>query len=212
MRSPEKGEAAAAKLRLPFPKAVIEVWQLDMCSYDSIQAFARRVESHLSRIDIVILNAGLFGLSFKIVKSTGHEETIQVNYLSTAFLAILLLPILKAKGPPGGQPAHLTIVSAALTLAAKFPNRGANPLLPSFDDPKTFDRQEHYHSSKLMMHMFLWKLVDIVSANDVIVNLADPAVSNSSLPVASYSRRNPSFIDMFREIRQPIGSIENMSN
>lgn len=26
-----------------------------------------------------------------------------------------------------------------------------------------------------MAHMFLWKLVDYVSANDVIVNLADPA-------------------------------------
>lgn len=175
VRSPEKGEAAATNLRQLYPKASVEVWQLDMSMYDSIQAFARRVESQLSRIDIVILNAGLIKLTFATVKSTGHEECLQVNYLSTVLLAILLLPTLKAKGPPGGQPAHLTIVSAALTLAAKFPNRDANPLLPSFDDPKTFDNQEHYNSSKLLAHMFLWKLVDYVSADDVIVNLADPA-------------------------------------
>ncbi|MCJ1239315.1 hypothetical protein MMC14_007309 [Varicellaria rhodocarpa] len=175
VRSLEKGDAAAAKLRQLYPKASIEAWQLDMSLYDSIQAFAGRVESQLSRIDIIILNAGVIKLNFATVKSTGHEECLQVNYLSTMLLAILFLPILKAKGPLGGQPAHLTIVNAALTLAAKFPNRNANPLLPSFDDPKTFDSGEHYNSSKLLAHMFLWKLIDYVSPEDVIVNLADPA-------------------------------------
>ena len=175
VRSLEKGEAAAAKLRKLYSKASVEVWQLDMSLYDSIQAFVHRVESQLSRIDIVLLNAGVIKLNFTTVKSTGHEECLQVNYLSTMLLAILLLPTLKSKGPPSGQPAHLTVVSAALTLAAKFPNRDANPLLPSFDDPKTFDREENYNSSKLLAHMFLWKLIDYVSADDIIVNLADPA-------------------------------------
>ena len=175
VRSLEKGDAAAANLHQLYPKASIGVWQLDLTLYDSIQAFARRVERQLSHIDIVILNAGVIKLGFTTVKSTGHEESLQVNYLSTVLLAILLLPTLKTKGPPDGQPAHLTIVSAALTLAAKFPNRDANPLLSSFDDRKTFDPQEHYNSSKLLAHMFLWQLVDYVSAEDVIVNLADPA-------------------------------------
>ncbi len=175
VRSQEKGEAAAAKLRKLHPKATIQVWLLDMCSYASIQAFARRVESELTRIDIALLNAGVIVLEFKIVKSTGHEEALQVNYLSTMLLALLLLPILKAKGPPGGQPARLTIVNSALTLAAKFPNRNANPLLPSFDNPKAFASDQHYNSTKLLAHMFLWKLVDYVPADDVIVNLADPA-------------------------------------
>ena len=175
VRSPEKGEAAAAKLRQLYREASIEVWQLDLSLYGSIQAFAKRVESQLSRIDIVLLNAGVIKLNFTTVKSTGHEECLQVNYLSTMLLTILLLPILKSKGPPGGQPARLTVVSAALTLAAKFPNRDATPLLQSFDDPKTFDREENYNSSKLLAHMFLWRLVDYVSADDIIVNLADPA-------------------------------------
>ncbi|TGO41346.1 hypothetical protein BHYA_0023g00560 [Botrytis hyacinthi] len=146
-----------------------------MSSYDSIQAFARRVESQVTRIGIVVLDAGMIKLKFAIVEDTEHEESLQVDYLSTMFLSILLLPILKVKGLPSGEPAHLTIVSAALALAAEFPNKAANPLLASFDDPKTSDRQEHYHTSKLLTHMFLWNLVDYVSAKDVIVNLADPA-------------------------------------
>ena len=175
VRSLDKGDAAAAKLRKLYPRASIEVWQLDMSLYDSIQAFARRVESQLSRIDIVILNAGRARFDYHKVESTGHEEALQVNYLSTMLLTVLLLPTLKAKIPPGGQPARITISSAALTLAAKFPQRNANPLLPALDGPQNFDRSENYNTSKLLAQMFLWKLVDVVSADDVIVNLADPA-------------------------------------
>lgn len=172
VRSLAKGDKAAATLRNLYPKANIEVWELDMSSYESIQSFARRVSTQLSRIDIVILNAGVRRLDFHIVESTGHEEIMQVNYLSTMLLTILLLPILKTKALKG-QPAHLTIINAALSLAAKFPNKDENPLLPSFDNPKWFI--EPYNSSKLLAHMFIWKLVDYVSADDVIVNLADPA-------------------------------------
>ncbi|KAH8749032.1 hypothetical protein F5882DRAFT_432955 [Hyaloscypha sp. PMI_1271] len=153
VRNSAKGEAAAAKLRQSHPKARIEVWLLDMSSY-----------SQLSPIDILILNAGVKNISFNLVKSTGHEEVFQVNYLSTMLLTLLLLlPILKAKGPPG-EPAHLTIS----------PNRDANPLFPSFNDPMTFS-QENYNSSKLLAHMFLGNLVDYVNADDVIINISDPA-------------------------------------
>jgi len=175
VRSLDRGEAAAATLCKSYPGVSIKVWQLDMSLYSSIQAFVRRVESQLSRVDLVLLNAGLFRLEYHKVDSTGHEEDLQINYLSTMLLTILLLPTLKAKGPPGGQPAHLTISSAALTLNAKFPQREANPLLPALDDPDKFDRSETYNTSKLLAQMFLWKLVDHVSANDVIINLADPA-------------------------------------
>ncbi len=174
VRSLERGEAAAAKLRKLHPNAVVEVWQLDMCSYPSVQAFASRVDSQLSRIDIAILNAGGTRLEFTLNKSTRHEWTVQVNYLSTMLLALLLLPILillpilKAKGKTDGSPARLTIVSAALTLAAKFPNKNEVPLLASFDDPKNFDQQETYNSSKLLAHMSLWKLVDYVSADELL--------------------------------------------
>lgn len=175
VRSEQKGKEAVSLLRAKYSKVRIEVWLLDMSSYESIQSFANRVKTQLQCIDYVLLNAGVSRLNFGMIKSTSHEETLQVNYLSTALLAILLLPILKANRPPGDEPAHLTIASAALTLAAKFPYRSANPLLPAFDDPETYSGQEHYNSSKLLAHIFLWKLVEYVSADDVIVSLADPA-------------------------------------
>ncbi|KAJ6459679.1 hypothetical protein C8R45DRAFT_942227 [Mycena sanguinolenta] len=175
VRSMERGNAAADKMRLAYPRAKYDVWELNMSFYPSIQAFARRVEAQLPRVDIVILNAGLIKLAFTTVESTGHEEQLQVNYLSTMFLALLLLPILKEKRALGGAPAHLTIVNAALALAAKNQYKGCNPLIPAFDDPKLWAREDTYNASKQLAHMFLWHLVDYVSADDVIVNLSDPA-------------------------------------
>jgi NAD(P)-dependent dehydrogenase (short-subunit alcohol dehydrogenase family) len=174
VRSLDNGETAAATMRKRYPNAQIEVWRLDLCSYESVQAFAKQVDTKLKRIDIVILNAGRARFTYNKCDSTGHEESFQVNYLSTILLTILLLPILKAKGPPG-QPAHLTISSAALTLDTKFVQKDKNPLFPALDDPANFDRGDTYRVTKLLGQLFLWTLVDYVSASDVIINLADPA-------------------------------------
>ena len=173
VRSITKGESAAAKLRGQYPDATISVWQLDMTSYDSIRAFATQVNNELSRLDIAILNAGMGFKEFTIVPSTGHEETLQVNYLSTMLLAVLLLPILKNKSPTG-SPGRLTISTAMLSITAKFSNKHEIPLLPSFDDKRFFDLMDIYSTSKLLGQMFIWKLTDIVSAQDVVVNLVEP--------------------------------------
>ncbi|GKZ23460.1 hypothetical protein AbraIFM66951_008494 [Aspergillus brasiliensis] len=174
VRSIDKGEAAAAKLRAVHPTSTIEVWPLDMSSYESIQSFSKRVTNDLHRLDIAILNAGIRQAEFTINPSTGHEETIQVNYLSTMLLAILLLPSLKTKSPKG-VPGRLTIVSAALSLVPSLPTVKDAPFLKLFDRPDTFHGNAIYCMSKLLAHAFLYKLVDYVAAEDVIVNLADPA-------------------------------------
>ena len=166
---------AATKLRERFINARIEVLLLDVSSYKSVQTFVRQVEALLPRIDFVLLNAGVRKVDFTIVESTGHEENLQVNYLSTMLLTVLFLPILKAKRLPGVAPAHLTIVNSMLSLGATLSNQSETSLFQSFDNPQKFSAIQQYNNTKLLAHMFLWNLVDYVSADDVIVNLADPA-------------------------------------
>ncbi|KAI1461933.1 NAD(P)-binding protein [Annulohypoxylon moriforme] len=176
VRSSAKGEAAAEKLRTQFPKATIEVMLVDMSRYDSIQDFARRVEVQVPRLDIVILNAGIMNLKYNTVPSTGHEEIIQINYLSTILLATLLLPILKSRSPVG-TPGRLTIVNAALALTAQLPTtKGHKSLLEALDDPKLFPSysDKQYNASKVLAQMWAYKMLDYVSADDVIVNLVCP--------------------------------------
>ncbi|KIW20329.1 hypothetical protein PV08_00904 [Exophiala spinifera] len=171
VRSVAKGEAAADTLRAKHPKATIQVFQLDMSSYDSIQGFVEQVEQ-LERVDIAILNAGVRKTNPQVVRDTGHEETIQVNYISTALLCILLLPVLKRKSSPG--PGRISIVGSGLAFEAKFRNRMDSPLLPSLDVAKNFDVLDQYNVSKVLGLMFLYRLADYVSADDVVVNIVDP--------------------------------------
>jgi NAD(P)-dependent dehydrogenase (short-subunit alcohol dehydrogenase family) len=180
VRSLEKGEAVAKKLRSDYPASRIEVWHLEMSSYPSIQKFCSRADKYLSRLDITILNAGLIKPSFDTC-STGHEEVIQVNYLSTFLLAILILPISKRKSP-SGVPGRLTIVSSGTALWAKLPTQDRRPFLASFDNPiaHPYKPTERYFDSKALGHLFFSKMFSYINSNDVIVNLVEPGMCKGS--------------------------------
>ena len=63
VRSTERGEAAAEKIRRANASCKVEVWELDMLSYHSVQAFAQRCAA-LARLDVAILNAGVTKLEW----------------------------------------------------------------------------------------------------------------------------------------------------
>lgn len=194
VRSQEKGDAAATGLRDEFPAADIKVWILDMESYDSIVAFAKRCEQELQRIDIAILNAGLMMSNFQASKFTGHEVVFQVNFLSTALLAIFLLPILKAKREPlrstaegklGPAPARLSIITSDThywsTLNTEYPQmlkRG--PILPQFDHPEGYSMMLGYQRSKVLVTMFVEELAERVDHHDVIINSVGPGLTKGT--------------------------------
>ncbi|KAK1954526.1 short chain dehydrogenase [Colletotrichum sublineola] len=177
VRSVEKGEAAAETLRKKYPGAIIEVWALDMVSYKSIQSFADRC-STLSRIDAVILNAGVSKQDFSL-SPHGHEEMVQVNYLSTTLLSVLLLPVLKAK-KVSGKASKLTIVSSGSTFGAKFLEHDKVPLLAALNDKNNFDAVDRYQTSKLLGQLTITKLASYIPKEDVVVNLVDPGLTKGS--------------------------------
>jgi NAD(P)-dependent dehydrogenase (short-subunit alcohol dehydrogenase family) len=156
-----------------------------MLSYTSIQAFAARCNS-LDRLDIAILNIGIgFATTCKLAP-TGHEETIQVNYLSTALLSILLLPVLGRCEKPG----RLSIVGSGTALFTPFANITANPLLPSFDLPYsgTSAGAERYGVSKLLVLMLVHTLSQHVSPNRVIINSPEPGLTADTSLHRDFSR------------------------
>jgi NAD(P)-dependent dehydrogenase (short-subunit alcohol dehydrogenase family) len=78
---------------------------LDMLTFESVVEFADRVKEEVKEIDVVYLNAGVLNMKAeKVISPEGWEVTIQINVLSTALLAILLVPWMKVAGK--GQ-AHL---------------------------------------------------------------------------------------------------------
>ncbi|KAK7416876.1 hypothetical protein QQX98_004934 [Neonectria punicea] len=176
VRNVSKGEKAATGLRTTHPTRKIEVWEVDMLSSVSVQAFARKC-NQLVRLDIVILNAGISKPGW-VLSPDGHEQVFQANYLSTALLAILLLPIIKTKRSPE-IPGRLCIVSSGLALGSQFENRNDVPLLPSFDDPTKWGvaaRMDRYPLTKTLVLMLASKLSEVVSADEVVVNVVDPGL------------------------------------
>ena len=179
VRSKEKGDAAKKQLLAQHPKANIEVWILDMESYDSVRAFAARCSS-LERLDVVILNAGCGKQTFRRCDGDGGREiTLQVNYLATMLLTILLIPVLTASAKrtaKGGQlsPGRISIVGSDMAFRVKLEDT-AGSIIDSLDNEKTFHGMEQYGKTKLLLIMFVSKLAGVVNPADVIVNVVNPS-------------------------------------
>ncbi|KAJ5642129.1 hypothetical protein N7490_006129 [Penicillium lividum] len=179
VRSLEKGTEAAAKLQAG-SSAKVDVWQLDMESYKSIETFVSRCQQDLAKIDFVILNAGISPVYFTTA-ATGHEKAIQVNHFSTVLLAVLLLPVLKSKSVDGNTP-HLTVVNSVMAHLCSFPSRNMRPLLSSLDDTDVtpWDPMDRYGVSKLLCQLFIVRLAGKVSPDDVIISMVEPGLTKGT--------------------------------
>lgn len=109
-RNLQKGEAAKADIeRTSNRKHVVEVWQVDLTSFDSVVEFCAQVRN-LNRLDILIENAGIATGKFELFE--GYESTITVNVISTFLMALLLLPKLWESAIKFNITPHVTIVSS----------------------------------------------------------------------------------------------------
>jgi NAD(P)-dependent dehydrogenase (short-subunit alcohol dehydrogenase family) len=135
------------------PDCKIEVWQLDMLSYDSMRDFAARATNELDSLDVAVLNAGVLTPKFE-TGTYGWETTLQVNTLSTTLLALLLLPKLKASRTGTSTPV-LEIVGSNMHKRAEIPpSRAAKPgVIASYNNAEElgFVGQGQYNRSKLFV-------------------------------------------------------------
>lgn len=179
VRSQAKGDKLADNLRKAYPHAIVWVWVVDMESYDSVQAFADRIAT-LPRIDIVILNAGVVKQSFAVTIATGHEVSLQTNYLSTALLAILIVSTLASKRRRDGSspPPKLTLVGSDTAYLAQVQTKGS--LLQQFDNPHGYVNMRWYSRTKLLLTLFTAKLAEFVSPDDVLVNMVNPGATKNT--------------------------------
>jgi NAD(P)-dependent dehydrogenase (short-subunit alcohol dehydrogenase family) len=163
---------------------VIQVWELEMNSFQSVQNFARRVNNELKRVDIALLNAGLWNRDF--TKSPeGWEEVLQVNTLSTSLLALLLLPKLK-ESSSDAEPSHLSVVSSQQFVRVKAESlRTDGSLLKHVNDEQHFKGPKQYGISKLLLEYMIKNIADLARNEDgtlqTIVNTVSPGLCQSSL-------------------------------
>lgn len=138
VRNQAKGEAAKQAILAGTgrPQDSIEVWDLDMQSYDSIKAFCARA-NQLRRLDAVLANAGIMTKYFKIV--AGYESTITTNVIGTFLLAMGILPKLNSSAVEHKTQSRLSIVASDLHFIAKFPEGNSKDIFAALNDEKKSD-------------------------------------------------------------------------
>lgn len=192
-RSLDRGKNAQIELEKRTQRHnVIQIWELEMSSFASVRAFARRVEKEVKRVDVALLNAGIWNRDYA-VSAEGWEEVLQVNVLSTSLLAVLLLPKLREGSRENATrtdsgPGHLTIVSSqqfARVKAESLRTEGSMSLLEHLNRPDHFRGPKQYGISKLLLEYVAKSLADLVRNEDgslpVIVNTISPGLCVSSL-------------------------------
>lgn len=183
VRSLEKGETAKSTIETRTGRhGVVEVWQLDMDSYDSIKAFASRASKDLERVDVAVLNAGIH--PFKTEQSQYEwQSTIQVNTLSTVLLGLLLLPKLQSSGSVDSS-SYLEFVGSGTYRFVKVTpeHRDAVNILESYNDPKEFNGIRYYHYSKLFLICCMRSLAKRQGENGhVIISAVCPGLVKTDL-------------------------------
>lgn len=137
VRDRSKGEAAAKSIieSEKCSKNTVDVWDLDLASYDSTVKFAQRATSELERLDIVVANAGVYLYDFSMAEQ--DETTITVNVVSTLLMGIMLLPKLRETSITHNHETVLTFVGSFVHYLTSFPEQNADDIFKELADGST---------------------------------------------------------------------------
>ncbi|PVF95995.1 NAD(P)-binding protein [Serendipita vermifera] len=214
VRDVSKGETAKQSILDNASKkgeTKVDVWELDLNSFDNVKRFAKRCSEELDRLDIFLANAGAAAGQFSLTKD-GYESSVQTNVLSTFLLSALVLPLLNKTAslpiPVEGvelKP-HLVIVTSSVHAWAKFAEKDAPSIYDALNAPDSFEVLERYNTTKLM-EIFITRQLsqssaihkDSAGANEVVVCSVNPGKASSELG------RNLS-----PEMRETIGKIPSL--
>ena len=141
VRNLQKGNEAKESIIASTGKeeSIIDVWELDLASRTSVEAFAARANS-LERLDIVVENAGVLTHDFSLAE--GHEQMITVNVINTIFLAFLLLPKLRSTSTQLKKEVVLTFTGSLTHWLAGFPERNSANIIQGLDNKDKADMRQ----------------------------------------------------------------------
>jgi len=166
----------------------LEVWELDLASFDSVKRFAQRCVQEFDRLDVLLENAAMATGQW-VVTDDGWESTIQVNVISTFMLATLLMPLVEktAKLPALNQgdhlKPHLVIISSDAHITATLPQKSQSHILNALNDKAQFAVMDRYPASKLLEVLLTRELAHnaIFQNGDVVLSSVNPGFCRSEL-------------------------------
>lgn len=187
VRSIDKGNEAKAKIvkSTGFDANAISVFRVDLGTFASVQQFIKDVDRTADHVDVVLLNAGVAPPHYK-KSPEGWEMAVQVNVLSTALMALLLLPKLRAtaQARPGAL-IHLTFVNSIAHADVKREWFGDKTLLSAANDEKPWNPQKSYGMVKLLSLVAMRGVANAAAegpgGDAIVVNACCPSLCKTDL-------------------------------
>jgi NAD(P)-dependent dehydrogenase (short-subunit alcohol dehydrogenase family) len=191
VRSLDKGNQAADRIKTKSPNAVIAVQELDLTSLESVRKAADELRSTHPRIDLLINNAGVMYVPTRETTQDGFEMQFGTNHLGHfALTGQLLDNILPVEGSR-----VVTVSSFGHRILARI----------HFDDlqlERKYNRVEAYGQSKLANLLFTYELQRRfkLKGDPTVALAAHPGFADTEL-----MRHLPGFIPDFfwRPFAQP---------
>lgn len=167
-RTPERGRAAAERIRSRVPHADLRVAAADLSLMRQVRALAYEVLNSTPRLDGLILNAAV-ARSDLVLTDEGIETNFATNHLSSFLLTHLLVRLLRSSAPARviavSSSVHTRVKMVDLTSVAT----GA-PLTP-----------DSYQTSKLLNILFVRDLARRLAGTGITANAADPGFVRTNL-------------------------------
>ncbi|KAH6840864.1 hypothetical protein B0I37DRAFT_385368 [Chaetomium sp. MPI-CAGE-AT-0009] len=182
-RSTERGEAAKADIEQSITTSTaVEVWPLDLCSFESVRAFCRRADAELDRLDVLLSNAAMLTINRKMAE--GYEMQVTTNVISTFLMVLMLLPLMKRTAARWNVEGAVTVVSSEAHLWTRFVEQDEPNIFESFRPGGAM--HDRYGTTKLIDILVVQELaarLDAASAgaSPIVVNTANPGLCKSSL-------------------------------
>lgn len=161
VRDIQKGEEAASELRAASPTARLEVVELDLSSYSSVEAGAVACEEAAAKLDVplrgLLLNAGCWPTS-RQASTDGLELGFATNHVGHMQLAQRLLPTIRSTLGEGDEARVVSTASSAHAFADVFDPE--NKVIVPGTSGSDFESTEAYGATKLANVQFTMELAE----------------------------------------------------
>lgn len=170
-RELDKGEKLASELKEKTLNADIHAMHLDLSSFARVKAFVTELAELHRPVAALINNSAVLPRRRK-TSVDGFEYTIQVNFLSTVLLSMMVVPLFSENG--GRIVMTTSLMRNFTSLPYEFP--AVNNFVPL----TTFAQ------SKLALTLFSIYMSTTLRTRHVTVNCADPGIINAGMLTISH--------------------------
>ncbi|KAI8246504.1 Short chain dehydrogenase atnD [Colletotrichum sp. SAR 10_98] len=164
VRSISRGTAAAARLEESTKtKGIVEVWELDLASYASVQSFAKKARS-LERLDVLVNNAGV--MTYDFVLAEKDDSLITVNAVSPLLLSMSVLPKMRETSLKYEKDTIISFVGSLGHARVDFIESKSKHIFKDLAVEKAARMTERYNISKVIQLQLARELAENVTKSE----------------------------------------------